>query len=239
MNHVLQGDCLELMKDIPDKSIDLVLTSPSYNMNLRIRNGKHCSRQIVKELTTKYVSFADNLPMNEYFEFNKKVINECLRVSNLVFYNIQILTGNKSAIYKLMGEFNENIKEIIVWDKVKAEPAIGESVLNSRFELILVLSSKEDAISRKFKSSNFKRGTLQNLFQIKKGARIAKNHKAVFPRELAEKIIENFTQRGEIVLDPLAGTGTTGVACQNLNRNFILIEKEQEYIDIIKQRLTK
>jgi site-specific DNA-methyltransferase (adenine-specific)/modification methylase len=48
MINLMQGDCLERIKEIPDGSVDLVLTSPPYNMNLRIRNGKYCSRQIVK-----------------------------------------------------------------------------------------------------------------------------------------------------------------------------------------------
>lgn len=53
---LLQGDCLDHMKTIQDKSCDLAITSPPYNMNLRVRNGKHCSRQIVKEISTKYAN---------------------------------------------------------------------------------------------------------------------------------------------------------------------------------------
>lgn len=119
MTDLKLGNCLDRLKEIPDNSVDLVLTSPPYNMNLRIRNGKYCSRQIVKEISTKYKSFDDNLPMDDYFEFNKSVINECLRVSDLVFFNIQMLTGNKPALFRLMGEFSNNIKEMIVWDKMQ------------------------------------------------------------------------------------------------------------------------
>jgi len=168
-NKIINGNCLDVMKDMPDKSIDLVFTSPPYNMNLRIRNGKHCSRQIVKELSTKYSDYSDNLTMEDYYNFNKNIILELLRVSKIVFYNIQFLTGNKSALYKIIGEFSDNIKEFIIWDKINAEPAIGAGVLNSRFEVILVLSSKEDAISRKFIKYNFNRGELQNLLTIKRG----------------------------------------------------------------------
>ena len=119
MTDLKLGNCLDRLKEIPDNSVDLVLTSPPYNMNLRIRNGKYCSRQIVKEISTKYKSFDDNLPMDDYFEFNKRVINECLRVSDLVFFNIQMLTENKPALFRLMGEFSNNIKEMIVWDKMQ------------------------------------------------------------------------------------------------------------------------
>lgn len=89
MINLILGNCLEKLKELPDNSIDCVVTSPPYNMNLRIRNGKYCSRQIVKELSTKYEGYDDNLPMDEYFEFNRKVITELLRVSDLVFYNVQ------------------------------------------------------------------------------------------------------------------------------------------------------
>ena len=110
LNTIHNEDCLEGMKRMPDKSVDLVFTSPPYNMNLRIRNGKYCSRQIVKEISTKYENFDDNLPMEEYYAFNKKAISELLRVSDLVFYNVQFLTGNKRALFKLIGEFNEKLK---------------------------------------------------------------------------------------------------------------------------------
>ena len=57
-------------------------------------------------------------------------------------------------------------------------------------------------------------------------------------QEVADWFIEKFTKEGDTVLDPFAGTGTTGVACKNLNRNYILIEQEPEYVKIIKDRLT-
>ena len=61
INKIYKESCLETLKKIPNDFIDIVITSPPYNMNLRIRNGQYCSRQIVKELTTKYQNFADNM----------------------------------------------------------------------------------------------------------------------------------------------------------------------------------
>lgn len=231
-----QGDCLEVMKSIPDNSVDLVLTSPPYNMNLRIRNGKYCSRQIVKEISTKYASFDDNLPMDEYFEFNKNVLSECLRISDLVFFNVQILTGNKPALFKLMGEFHDKIKELIVWDKLNAQPAIGKNVMNSQFEILLVLQNSKPE-SRAFSSAQFDRGTLSNLWGIKRGKKVDKNHGAVFPLELAEKVIANFSKPGQVVLDPFLGTGTTGVAAKLLDRSFIGIELDRDYFEVARDRI--
>jgi site-specific DNA-methyltransferase (adenine-specific) len=236
INKIYQGDCLEVMRGFPDKCVDLVVTSPPYNMNLRIRKGIHCSRQIVKELSTKYEGYADNLPMKDYFNFNLRVINELLRVSDLVFYNVQFLTGNKSALFELIGHFHNKIKEFIVWDKLNSQPAIGEKILNSRFEVILVFQSSHPE-SRAFKTAQFKRGTLQNLWGIKRGRKIDKSHGAVFPEELVELVIKNFTAEGTIVLDPFMGTGTVGVVCKKLNRHFVGIELLPRYIEIINKRL--
>jgi site-specific DNA-methyltransferase (adenine-specific)/modification methylase len=206
-------------------------------MNLRIRNGKHCSRQIVKEISTKYEGFSDNLPMQDYYEFNKSVVSELIRISHLTFYNVQFLTGNKSALFKLIGEFSDNIKEFIIWDKMTAEPAIGEGVLNSRFEVLLVFSDKSNAISRKFNQASFSRGTLQNLWQIKRGKKIDKSHGAVFPEELAQTCIENFSKTGDVVFDPFMGLGTSGVVAKRLGRSYIGVEMNENYFNLSKSRI--
>ncbi len=233
---LLHGDCLKLMFDIPDGSVDMVLTSPPYNINLRIRNGKYCSRQIVKEISTKYENFSDNLPMEEYFKFNKQLIQECLRVSDIVFYNIQFLTGNKPALFKLIGEFSTKLKEFIVWDKVNVQPAIGQKILNSQFEVILVFENSSPE-SRSFSTAQFGRGTLSNLWRIKRGKKPTGCHGAVFPVQLAETLISNFSNSNATVLDPFMGVGSTGVACENLNRNFIGIELDDKYFQIAKERI--
>ena len=231
------GDCLEKMKIIATKSCTLGITSPPYNMNLRVRNGKHCSRQIVKEISTKYENYPDNLTMEQYYQLNVSVVTEMLRICDLVFYNVQFLTGNKSALFRLIGHFNENIKEFIIWDKINAQPAIGSGVLNSRFEVLIVFSDKDNAITRQFKQAKFGRGELQNLWQIKRGKKIHNSHGAVFPLELVNTIIESFSEQGDHILDPFMGTGTTGVACVNTNRNFIGIEKDDKYFEIAEKRI--
>jgi len=235
---LMQGDCLKKIKGIPDNSVDMVLTSPPYNMNLRIRNGKYCSRQIVKEITTKYKNYDDNLPMEKYFDFNVNVLNECLRVSDLVFYNVQFLTGNKPALFKLIGKFYDKIKEIIVWDKVNAQPAIGQNVLNSQFEVILVLQNSSP-YSRAFNTAQFGRGELSNCWKIKRDAHKAKDHGAVFPIELANRVVNNFTKENDAILDPFMGTGTTGVSCVKNNRNFIGIEIDPDYFYFAKSTIYK
>ncbi len=236
INRIYNENCLDTLKRIPDNFINLVVTSPPYNMNLRIRNGKYCSRQIVKEFSTKYEGFDDNMPIEEYYAFHLKVLRELLRTSGLIFYNIQIVTGSKRAIFKIIGELSDYLKDIIVWDKGYAQPAMAERVLNRRTELILVFDAK-NAISRQFEQVNFNRGTLDDIWQIKRGRKITDTHSAVFPEELVKTIIDNFSSEGDLVYDPFMGTGTTAYVAKALGRNFLGSELTEKYFEIANRRL--
>jgi site-specific DNA-methyltransferase (adenine-specific) len=233
---VIWGDCLDVLPTLPDNAADLVLTSPPYNMNLRINSGRYCSRQITKEFSTKYDGFPDNLPIEDYFEFNRRVIVELLRVAPCVFYNMQIVTGNKPAVLRLLGHFADQIKELIVWDKKTAQPAMKFRVLNSQYELIIVFQ-RENAMGRQLEAATFERGTMSNLWQIKRGAKVHKDHGATFPLELAERVICNFSKEGDTVLDPFFGTGQTGVAALANNRKVIGVELLAKYFAISCARI--
>ena len=220
-----------------DASVDLVITSPPYNMNLRISKGRYHSRQIVKEISTKYVEFPDNLPIDEYNLLHTNILRELLRVSDLVFYNIQIVTGSKRSIFKMIGEFSDYLKDIIVWDKGYGQPAMQKQVLNKRTELILVFEN-DYPVSRQFrKRGQFARGTLDDLWEIKRERSKGESHGAIFPQELVATILENFSEEGDVVFDPFMGTGTTAVVAKQLNRKFIGSEISQKYIDIANKRL--
>ncbi len=236
INTIYNEDCIETLKRIPDSFVDLVVTSPPYNMNLRIRNGKYCSRQIVKEFSTKYEGFDDNLPIEQYYDFHLQVLKELLRVSNLIFYNIQIVTGSKRAFFKIIGELSDYLKDIVVWDKGYAQPAMAERVLNRRTELILIFDAN-NAISRQFEKVNFKRGTLDDLWEIKRGKKVTDTHSAVFPEELVKTIIENFSSEGELVYDPFMGTGTTAYVAKVLKRNYLGSELTKNYFKVANERL--
>ncbi len=154
LDHIYNESCLETLRKMDDNSVALVVTSPPYNLNLRIRKGIYTSRQIVKEISTKYTEFSDNIPIEEYYSFHSQVLKELIRVSDIVFYNIQIVTGSKRAIFKMIGEFSDYLKDIIVWDKGNGQPAMQKQVLNKRSELILVFE-KDYPISRQFMKRGF------------------------------------------------------------------------------------
>jgi len=237
LDSIFNESCVETMKRIPDNFVDVVITSPPYNMNLRIRKGEYCSRQIVKEISTKYEGFADNVPIDEYNKFHTEVLRELLRISNLVFYNIQIVTGSKRSIFKMIGEFSDKLKEIIVWDKGHAQPAMQEQVLSRRSELILVFEN-DYPISRQFRTATFKRGTLDDVWEIKRERKKGvQNHGATFPQELIKTILENFTKKGDVIYDPFLGTGTTAIVSKKLKRKYIGSELSKEYFNICLEQL--
>ena len=242
LNKIYNEDCLKTLKRIPDNFIDLVITSPPYNMNLRIRKGEYCSRQIVKEISTKYEGFADNMPIDDYYEFHSEVLRELLRVSNLVFYIVQVVTGSKRSIFKMIGEFSDNLKDIIIWDKKYAEPAIQKQVMNRRTEFILVFEN-DYPISRQFRSAPFKRGSLNDIWQIDRnrnnGKSKDKSHGATFPEKLVATIIENFSKKGDKIYDPFLGTGTTAVVAKKMKRKFIGSEILKDYCKIAKRKLNE
>ena len=236
INYIYNECCLSTLKRIKTDSIDVTITSPPYNMNLRIRNKQYCSRQIIKERTTKYNAFADNLPIQEYNLFHSKVLDELLRVSNLIFYNIQIVTGSKKSVFKMIGDYSDYLKEIIIWDKGKAEPSISEGVINRRTELILIFD-KTNSISRKFNTAVFNRGTLEDLWLITTNKSKLKNHQAIYPEKLVYTILSNFSKEKDIIYDPFMGCGSTAVVCKKMNRSFVGSEINKNYIDIAEQRL--
>jgi site-specific DNA-methyltransferase (adenine-specific)/modification methylase len=208
-------------------------------MNLRIMKGKYRSRQIVKELSTKYEGFNDNLPIDDFYNIHSKILKELLRVSKIVFYNIQIVTGSKRAFFKIMGEFHKNLKEVIIWDKKHGQPAMQQEVLNRRSELLLVFEDEENAISRQFKKCNFGRGTLDDVWEIGRGAKVDGSHGATFPLELVETVLTNFTSPNDLVYDPFSGTGTTAVVCKKMGRDYIGSEMLKNYCEIAENRIKK
>lgn len=224
-NKLLQGDCLEVMNEIPDKSIDHVITSPPYNMGKSIYHKKDV-----------YSGFKDDNEL--YREWTIKVIKSLLRVTKRhIFYNIQMLTNNKLAVFDIFSEFKNNVKEVIIWNKRSAAPAVQQGVMTSKFEFIIILSN-ENPENRKFNETVF-HGNVNNVLEGRTaiGNKYSHLHSATFPIYLPQTLIRNFTQEEEIILDPFMGLGTTAMACKYENRKYIGIELNTQFIDISRERL--
>ena len=207
-----KGDCLELLKDMEDNSVDVSFTSPPYN---RKRNDK-------------YENFKD---INDnWYQLNVDVIEELLRVTKgHVFYNLQANYYNRNDVYKLIGEFSKNIVDIHIWEKSNPMPASGLSITNA-VEYFIVLGDKALKSNKTY---------TKNIITTSVNSKMPKEHKAVMKYEVAEHFISMFTKEHDIILDCFMGTGTTGVVCVNTNRNFIGMELDDKYFEIAKARINE
>jgi site-specific DNA-methyltransferase (adenine-specific) len=236
VGEIYNENCIDTMSRMPDKFIDLVITSPPYNMRTRIRNGKYTTREKSEHFSKKYEHFDDALSIEDFYKFHSKVINELLRVSKIVCYNFQIVTGSKEAFFKIIGDFNIHIKDIIVWDKGNGQPAMHNQVLNSCYELVLILEG-DNKCGRVIQNASFKRGEMNNILRIGRGVKITDIHSAVFPEKLPIELIKSFSNENDLIYDPFMGSGTTALASIKLNRNYIGSEISKEYCDVAEKRI--
>lgn len=222
-NKVIQGDCLEVMKEIPDNSIDCIIFSPPYNK-------KNVGGKLVAKI--KYISHDDNMPEEEYQKWQTIVLNECYRISRVCFYNHKIRYQNNEAIHPMKWILNTKWKlnQEIIWNRKITGNIRGWRCWNIDERVYWLIKEKPKEISQEL-------AQLTSIWEIRPQKRDL--HPAPFPIELVERCIKLGTNEGDTILDPFAGSGTTGVACKNTNRNYILIEKEPEYIDIINKRLNQ
>jgi len=151
-----------------------------------------------------------------------------------VFYNIGLVEGNKKAIIKILNHFIGRVKDIIYWEKTTVAPHIQPGVINNLVEFILCFGNGK----RKFENATFSQGSYWNVIKGKNasGNEYAKIHKATFPMYLPENIISNFTHPGGLVINSFGGTGTTLIACEQLNRTCYMMELDPKYCDVIIKR---
>ena len=219
-----EEDVAKLMNGV---KADISFTSPPYNAGSLNINGNETTQK-------KYNEYNDNKSEEEYYCFLKENMNLLLKYSNEVFYNIGLVENNKRPIIKLQYDFINNFKDIIYWEKNTCAPHIQPGVVNNLIEFILCFGNGK----RKFEKAQFSQGTYWNVIKGNNasGNEYSKIHKATFPMYLPTEIIKNFCEEGNIVLDSFGGTGTTLIACEQLNRKCYMMELDPHYIDVIIQR---
>lgn len=237
LDKIYNCDCLEGLNKLEDKSVDMVLTSPPYNMRTRIRNGQYTTREKSEHFSKKYKYFPDDLPIDEYYRFHKEVLKELLRVSKIVCYNYQLVTGSKEAFFKLLGNYSEKIKDVIIWNK-GGQPAMHDKVLNSCYEFVVILED-DNMKGRVINNSYFGRGTQNNIISGFHRQNNISGHGACFPVDFAKKLIGLFSKEGDLILDPFMGSGTTAVAAKQIGRHFIGFELIEDYVKVAEERLIK
>jgi DNA modification methylase len=207
---------------------DIAFYSPPYNAGF----GKNITKDNGR---SKYTNGDDdNMTTADYRKFLNDIIANGTSHTQYNFCNIQMLANNKKALVGALYDNLDTLADVIVWDKTRSQPAAAENVLNSQFEFVLVFSNKgnRNIGTRKF------HGTLANIVSIPpQKNEYADEHNAVFSVEFASHFVSNFSDKS--VLDLFGGTGTTLIACEQLNRKCFMMELDPHYCDVIIARWEK
>lgn len=218
-----QGDCLELMKDIPDGSVDMVLIDPPYSGNSS--KGRPSDTKGAR-FTDGHIMF-DDLSERAFYKFIRPIYAEVYKKLKQGghFYCFSDWRQLRNMMDEIeLSSFNLN--NLVVWDKKQ----IGMGSGYRRREEYIVVASK--GIPEPFRSKSTP--SILDFPRIHKGKR---SHPHEKPLGLLNILIENSTDKRDVVLDCFMGSGSTGVACKNLNRDFIGIELDETYFNIAKERI--
>ena len=316
LNRIYNGDCLEGMKRIPDKSIDLIVTDPPYNIGKakwdKIPNyGEWCGKwfiecqRVLKDNGSFYwwhndmvqiAQLMEWLRNNSRFVFNSFIVwdkgdfralswKNPSDVSNLrswfntceycLFYTFQDETGLSTVMldtnnFPTMRRYFKDLQEYIGINKKKVLEIIGQKAdhcfrwNSSQWDmptpetyqqLIDVFDIDEWEGFREYESLRQEYESLRQEYEsLRYTHNLDTNHNNVWrsqernngkqhptqkPNDLMERIIKTSSNQGDTVLDLFMGSGSTGVACKNLNRNFIGMELDDKYFEIAKRRISE
>lgn len=228
---VFKGDALKLLKNIEEKSIDLIFADPPYNLSgnnyLTCKNGKMaaCNKGEWDQI-------------EDIHEFNFKWIEECVRV--LKDEGTIWISGtlhNHPSVGVTLKKLNLWIINDIIWFKPNAAPLLHTNRFAPSTELIWLASkSKKYYFNYELAKKLGNGKQMRNLWEI-----TAERHKTIHPTEKPEKLLERIiligSKEGDIVLDPFMGSGTTGVVAKRLKRNFTGIEIDESFFEIAKKRI--
>tara|TARA_R100000951_G_scaffold86036_1_gene73755 strand:+ start:284 stop:1030 length:747 start_codon:yes stop_codon:yes gene_type:complete len=233
LNKIYNESNLDTMAKMPDDFVDIVVTSPPYNLG----NKGIKTKNIKKE----YDAYSDDLNIQQYFKNTKQWIDELLRVTkHHIFWNIQEVSNNKGIIAFIMNEYKDDIKEVFIWAKPNPPPHIVPTIVSSSYEYIFCIS-KDNPKSRKFNHCNFShresRGVSNLIIKPVNSGKENGGHSYAFGDWLPNHFINYFSNENDIVYDPFMGSGTTAKSAHIFNRRWIGSEISKEYVKIANKRL--
>lgn len=234
LNSIILGDCLEVMKNIPDKSIDMILCDLPYGTTA-------CKWDVI-------------IPFDLLWEQYKRIIKDNGAI---------VLTASQPFTTDLINSNRSMFKYELIWDKIQGkQPFLAKIQPMKAHENILVFSKGKTTYNpqmiKGITYSDKRKGQIAQTEHYTKFERqsydfkedryptsiISINnpnfegmHSTQKPIQLFEWLISTYTNKSEIVLDNCSGSGTTAIACHNLNRNFICIEKDADYYKASVERL--
>ncbi|MHA1203088.1 MAG: DNA-methyltransferase [Candidatus Heimdallarchaeaceae archaeon] len=246
-NKVLHGDALKILKKFPDNSVDSVFMDPPYFLQLPKKQLKRWNvKTDVKGVDDNWDKFES---FEEYDVFIKSVLEDVKRImkDNATIWVISTY-HSIFRIGRIMQDMGFWLLSNVTWVKNNPMPNwLGVRFTNATETLIWATKNKKAKkfVYKKDLAKKYGIGKVgANVWQIPlctgkerlKDGEGNKIHSTQKPMELLRRVIEITTNEGDIVLDPMAGVGTTGYVSEALNRNFIMIEKERKYIDGIVKR---
>lgn len=233
-NTVIQGDCLELMKDIPDGSVDMILADLPYGTTA-------CKWDTIIPFEPLWEQYKRIIKPNGAIVLTaSQPFTSALVMSNPRMFKYEWIWEKHQGTNPMSAKFSplKSHENIVVFAKNKTvynpQMEIGKpySGFNSNKVQSEVYGGGRSVHRDNKDGSRYPKTVLR--FTKDKGKR---SHPTQKPVALFEYLIKTYTNEGDLVLDNVAGSGTTGVAAKNLNRNYILIEQDADYVKIIKERL--
>ena len=230
---LLQGDCLEVMRDIPDGSVDLILTDPPYFISRKSGYVNNSPDKV--DYIKKYGKHTI-----EFGEWDKKEINLSFLLEK--FYKLLKDGGTLIMFYDVWKM--QELKELTLTEKFK-QPRLCQWVktnpvpINSKINYLSNSAEYFATFVKKSKptfNGSYDNGVYSHPIC---GGKERTKHPTQKPLKIMKELIDKHTNKNDTVLDPFMGSGTTGVACKNLSRNFIGIELDETYFKIAEERINK
>lgn len=217
MIELYKGDCIKIMREkIEDETIDLIVTDPPYLIDYKTnhRKFKHDFDTVIQN---------DDNP-----DLIIDYIKECYRILKNDSAMYMFCSFDKVDFFKQELEKYFNIKNMIIWVKNNWTAGDLEAQFGKQYEIIFLVNKGRKKINGK---------RLTDVWHFDRVSGNHQRHQNQKPVDLIEQCIIKHSDVGDIVFDGFMGSGTTGVACKNLDRNFIGVEIEESYYDGAKQRI--
>ncbi len=232
-NKIICGDCLQVMALMPDACVDLVVTSPPYNLKNSTGNGMKDGRGGKWQnaaLKNGYQDHADNMPHADYVAWQKSCLSQMMRLltpDGAIFYNHKwrVQDGLLQDRHDIVGDFP--VRQIIIWQR-KGGINFNPGYFLPTYEVIYLITRKDFRLAPKANAV----GDVWQFTQEQSNI-----HPAPFPVDLIKRCIGSTTAK--IVLDPFMGSGTTAVAAKELGRTYIGIELSDIYCQLATSRITQ
>jgi DNA modification methylase len=212
---------------------DLCFTSPPYAL------GKSVALSGNKTMASKGNAYGDHDDNPSEWDALMRGWFDCSRdfVSDVWVINVQPLAGNKRQLLRFIADHADRLVDIATWDKGHSAPPMASGVMASRFEWMVIFSSKEDA-TRSIPLSSW-RGTVQSVYTAppQRNNEYSESHAATMPIHVPVWVFQTLCDKSKRIFDPFLGSGTTMVACENLKRKCRGIEISPDYCAVILERM--